>query len=138
MTHGIERPAERLTHHKSAAGRVDVRFEQHEDGYILIVRDDGRGIDAERLRVKALEQGMGETEEIKSWNHERLMSLIFAPGFSTASAATQDAGRGVGMDLVTETVEEIDGHVEMSTVPDQYCEFRVVLPKVAVMSPIRA
>jgi chemotaxis protein histidine kinase CheA len=134
VTHGIEPPEERLACHKNDTGEVEVRFELQETGYTLVVRDDGRGIDAEQLRARVLAQGRWDAEEVTSWEQERLMSLIYEPGFSTATDTTQDAGRGVGMDLVKETVEEMEGHLEMSTMPGQYCEFRIVLPRVAALS----
>lgn len=64
-----------------------------------------------------------------SWDEDRLLSLIFEPGFSTASAVTKDAGRGVGMDVIKETVDGVQGDMKLNTVPGQYCEFKVQLPE---------
>ena len=104
-------------------------FSRNESGYELIVRDDGCGIDAEKIRAKALAKGVLSADDMASWNRERLLSLIFEPGFSTASEVTKDAGRGVGLDIIKETVAEVNGQVQLSTVPGKYCEFKIQLPE---------
>ncbi len=76
-----------------------------------------------------MEKGVLSTEDMASWDRERLLSLIFEPGFSTASEVTKDAGRGVGMDIIKETVVEVEGQVQLSTVPGKYCEFKIQLPE---------
>ncbi len=128
VVHGIETPYERLNAQKSDTGNLELSFYRNEEGYELTVRDDGCGIDAEKLRAKALERGTRQEEEMVSWDEDRLLSLIFEPGFSTASEVTKDAGRGVGMDIIKETVEDVQGDVKLNTVPGQYCEFKIKLP----------
>lgn len=130
VVHGIETPYERLNARKSDTGNLEVSFASQSAGYELTVRDDGCGIDSEKLRAKALEQGTwGEEDLVGSWDQDRLLSLIFEPGFSMAAEVTKDAGRGVGMDVIKEVVENAQGQLAMDTIPGQYCEFKVKLPK---------
>jgi chemotaxis protein histidine kinase CheA len=130
VVHGIETPYERRYAQKGDTGNLEVNFTPKSEGYELTIRDDGCGIDAEKLRAKALEQGTwGEEDLVASWDRDRLLSLIFEPGFSMASEVSKDAGRGVGMDIIKEVVEGVQGQLVMDTVTGQYCEFKVQLPK---------
>lgn len=129
VVHGIETPYQRLNAKKDDAGRLELSFCHNAEGYEFIVRDDGCGIDPEKIRAKALEQESWREKDLSSWAPDRLLSLIFEPGFSTASEVTKDAGRGVGMDIIKETVENIQGHIKLKTTPGQYCEFKILLPE---------
>jgi chemotaxis protein histidine kinase CheA len=95
---------------------------------VITVRDDGRGLLPEKLTKRALEMGRWSNEDISSWDLSRLNQLIFVTGFSTADEITTDAGRGVGMDIVRQTVEELGGSITVDSVPGQYCQFQLVLP----------
>ena len=129
VVHGIETPHERQDSQKGDAGKLDLTFQRHDHGYELTVRDDGCGIDAEKIRAKAIEKGMARAEDLASWNQNQLFALIFEPGFSTASEVTKDAGRGVGMDIIKDIVQETRGQVQLNTTPGQYCEFKILLPE---------
>jgi HPt (histidine-containing phosphotransfer) domain-containing protein len=129
VVHGIETPYQRLNAQKSDAGNLELSFHHNSEGYEFTVRDDGGGIDAEMLRAKALKQGSWRKDDVASWDEARLLSLIFEPGFSTVSEVTKDAGRGVGMDIIKEIVESIQGDLKLDTVPGQYCEFKIKLPE---------
>ena len=129
VSHGIESPAERVSGAKNETGQVHLSFQRVGLGYVLTVRDDGRGVDCDRLREKAIQMGRWEAREIESWDDSCVMNLIYEPGFSTVSVATKDAGRGVGMDVIKQMVDEIGGRIEISTTPGQYCEFQVRLPE---------
>jgi HPt (histidine-containing phosphotransfer) domain-containing protein len=129
VVHGIETPYQRLNAQKGDTGQMELSFSHNSEGYELTLRDDGCGIDAEKIRAKALEKGDWSAEDMASWNRERLLSLIFEPGFSTASEVTKDAGRGVGMDIIKETVADVQGQVQLATVPGKYCEFKILLPE---------
>ena len=110
LDHGIETPAERVASGKSAMGLVTL-MASHQGGNIVIeVRDDGRGLDRERILAKARERGIAVPENP---HDEEVWALIFEPGFSTAAAVTDVSGRGVGMDVVRSNIVSLGGRVEI-------------------------
>lgn len=113
VDHGIESPDERRSAGKPEVGRVVLRA-YHAGGAIHVeVSDDGRGLDPERIRARAVERGlMGADEKL---DDAGALELLFAPGFSTAATVTDVSGRGVGMDVVRSTVEELRGRVELDS-----------------------
>jgi len=126
ITHGIEAPAARAAAGKAETGeiRLDVRQEGQE--VTLALSDDGAGLNLERIRDKALAQGLlrpGETP-----NQSALTDLIFLPGFTTAERVTEVAGRGVGMDVVKNEVSGLGGRIELATTAGQGARFMIRLP----------
>jgi two-component system chemotaxis sensor kinase CheA len=126
--HGIESPAERL-----AAGKVQkgtIRLSAcHQGGHIIIeIADDGRGLDLERIRAKAIEQGFAGEAEVAAKSESEIRNLIFVPGFSTASHVTSISGRGVGMDVVRSNVEQIGGTVDLKSVHGAGTTFTIKIP----------
>ena len=112
MDHGIELPAERLAAGKPAHGTLRLSA-QHEGGSILIqVRDDGRGLDRERILAKARSSGLPLPERMTDGE---VWQLIFAPGFSTAEVVTDISGRGVGMDVVKRNILSLGGTVDLES-----------------------
>lgn len=112
--HGVELPDERTTKGKPAKGIVTVRAE-HEGNHIVIsVEDDGKGMDPEKLKSKAIEKGMLTEAQAREMTTAEAFNLIFAPGFSTAQKVTNVSGRGVGMDVVRTNVQKLKGtiHIE--------------------------
>ena len=110
LDHGIETPAERVASGKCAMGVVTL-MASHQGGNIVIeVRDDGRGLDRERILAKAHERGIAVPENP---HDEDVWALIFEPGFSTAAAVTDVSGRGVGMDVVRSNIVALGGRVEI-------------------------
>ena len=109
IDHGIEPPEERQRLGKPVQGELRLSAYQQGGNVIIEVADDGRGLDGERIRAKALERGLIEAETELA--DEQISSLIFRPGFSTASAITDLSGRGVGMDVVKKAVEGLNGAV---------------------------
>ena len=130
VVHGIEVPQERPRAGKAAAGTVRLHAKAAADGYEIICHDDGRGLDAERLRAAALKSGRWSAEELSGWDEHRLRGLVFESGLSTAEAVTTAAGRGVGMDVVKRKVEALGGHLAFATQPGHYCAWRITLPGV--------
>lgn len=113
VDHGIETPDVRRAAGKTPAGSLTLKAE-YEGGQVLItVADDGKGLDPERLKAKALEKGLIAREENLSDDEAR--NLIFRPGFSTADRTTEVSGRGVGMDVVKRNVEKLRGRVDLSS-----------------------
>jgi len=129
VAHGIETPAERTSASKGASGAVVVKFElRGTDGFELVCQDDGRGLSADKLRQTAVKRGLMTQEQAAKLDDRRALSLIFMPGFSTQSEVTNDAGRGVGMDIVRNLVQELGGKVGVSTTVGKFARFRIWLP----------
>jgi two-component system chemotaxis sensor kinase CheA len=124
--HGIELPEERLRAGKPAEGKVGLRA-YHEGGNVVIeVSDDGRGLDRDRIRRKAVAQGLIGADE--PLGDDQLYGLIFAPGFSTAEQVTDVSGRGVGMDVVKRNIEALNGAVSIESAAGKGSTFRIRLP----------
>ncbi len=115
IDHGIEPPDERVKLGKPSKGRI-VLSAYHEGNYIVIeASDDGRGMDPEKLKQKALEKGLITETEARQMSKEEAYALIFKPGFSTAEKVTNLSGRGVGMDVVKTNVEKLNGIIEINS-----------------------
>ncbi len=126
--HGIEPPAERAALGKPETGRI-VLEAFHEGGYVVIVlRDDGRGLDIERIRAKAITQGLATEAETAGLTDAQLLQFIFHPGFSTAEKITSVSGRGVGMDVVRTNIERIGGTIDLRSRRGSGTTFIVRIP----------
>ncbi|HLS81781.1 MAG TPA: ATP-binding protein [Steroidobacter sp.] len=128
VVHGIEEPDERLRANKSQTGMLAVEFTQRNDGYELIVQDDGRGLQLERIKETAIERGLISEAQAAMLDARQTMALIFRPGFSTADRVTTDAGRGAGMDLVRALVAELGGRVGLASAGGKFSKFKIWLP----------
>ncbi|MBM97176.1 MAG: hypothetical protein CMI09_15165 [Oceanospirillaceae bacterium] len=128
VVHGIEIPAVRVSGGKSAAGAVTVALKAEESGIRVCVHDDGQGIDLDRVRERALERGMYSAEQLEAMQPNRIVSLIFEPGFSTLDTADEHGGRGVGMDIVKANIQQIRGRIRVSNRPGRHCEISFLLP----------
>jgi chemosensory pili system protein ChpA (sensor histidine kinase/response regulator) len=128
VAHGIESATERESGGKSASGHVTLSASQ-EGGFILVkVEDDGRGIDTEVVRRHAVERGFLPAAEAATMSEREVLNLIFVPGFSTASAVTQTAGRGVGLDVVRTNVSRLNGEIHVETETGRMTRFVLKLP----------
>ncbi|MFE8070310.1 chemotaxis protein CheA [Marinobacteraceae bacterium S3BR75-40.1] len=126
IDHGIEPEAERLACEKPAEGRVSLNA-YYESGVIVIeVSDDGRGINVDKVRRKALESGV--IQEDDTLDEQELLQLIFHPGLSTAGEVSNISGRGVGMDSVRQDIDALRGSVEIDNHPGAGCCLRIRLP----------
>lgn len=129
VVHGIESPMERRDASKPEFGHLAVEFVDHgAQGMELVVKDDGRGLQLDRIKQVAVERGVLTAAQAALLDQRQAMSLIFRPGFSTADTVTSDAGRGAGMDLVRSLVADLQGRVGMSTAKGRYTRFKVWLP----------
>jgi len=128
VDHGIEPPEERERAGKPAAGRLCLAAFQEEEGIVVVVEDDGRGIDTDRVRQKAVALGILSPEAAGRLSEEEAVELIFHPGLSTAQAVTEVSGRGVGMDAVRAGVQALGGSVEVETRRGQGTRFLLRLP----------
>lgn len=128
MDHGLESPEERVAAGKSRVGTL-VLAAVHEGNQIIIsIKDDGRGIDTERVGRKAIEKGLLTEEQLAALSQREMFDLIFLPGFSTKEKATDLSGRGVGMDVVKTNIKKLNGLIEIKSEKGQGSEFILRLP----------
>jgi len=126
LDHGIEPPDERIAAGKSPMASLKIGAE-HQAGQIVIsISDDGRGLDPQRIRNKAIQNGL--IDEAAQLTEDEIFHLIFAPGFSTAEKITDISGRGVGMDVVRQHVESLRGRIEIHSELGKGTTFRILLP----------
>lgn len=123
LSHGIEKPEERLQAGKPERGTIEIWTERSEGGFELHYRDDGRSLQLEKIREKAVQMNRATEEESRQWDAPRLIRFIFEPGFSTASEQTMTAGRGMGMDIVRSRLKSAGGTLKVNYVPGHFVEF---------------
>jgi two-component system, chemotaxis family, sensor kinase CheA len=135
VDHGIEKPETRSAAKKNPEGTVFLRA-FHEAGLVQIeIADDGAGISLEKVKAKALKEGLITPQQAADMNPETALHLIFRPGFSTAQEVTQFSGRGVGMDVVKTNIERIGGKVEVKTKAGQGTTFLIKIPLTLAIIP---
>ncbi|MBN9520639.1 hybrid sensor histidine kinase/response regulator [bacterium] len=136
VDHGIDPPAERAAAGKPEAGTVHVDA-RHRAGMLLVtVADDGRGVNLDRLRKKVVERGLSTAELVRQMSEAELLEFLFLPGFSTATGVTEISGRGVGLDVVLDSVRKVGGSVRITTKAGEGTTFHLQLP--ITLSVIRA
>ncbi|HEX5125620.1 MAG TPA: ATP-binding protein, partial [Rhodocyclaceae bacterium] len=129
IAHGVEEPGVRKQHGKPEAGRISVYISDAGDGNIeLSFRDDGAGINPEKIRAAAVRMGKLSAEMAAQADLRHLIPFIFEPGVSARETVDEDSGRGVGLDTVKDIITKMGGRVRVGTTPGQYCHFRVQLP----------
>jgi two-component system chemotaxis sensor kinase CheA len=132
IVHGIEDRADRLSSAKPATATINVSFGGEEpDHYILRVEDDGRGLNYEEILDRALSSGLVRPEKAATMKPESVFKLILEPGFTTAGSVSVHAGRGVGLNMVSESLRECEGRLSIATKPGVYTRFIMRLPKPA-------
>lgn len=128
VDHGIESPDERIKKKKPKKGTIWLNA-YHEGNHIVIeIKDDGKGIDPEKIKKKALEKELISVEEAKNLNKNEVFGLLFRPGFSTAEKVTGVSGRGVGMDVVKTNIEKLNGIIQVESEIDKGSTFKLKLP----------
>ncbi len=126
--HGLESPADRRAAGKSETGRITLNA-FHEGGHIIIeISDDGRGLPLDKIRAKAVKNGLATEAELAAMGETQLQRFIFRPGFSTATVVTAVSGRGVGMDVVKTNIEKIGGTIDLKSVAGQGTTFTIKIP----------
>ncbi|MGP9810370.1 hybrid sensor histidine kinase/response regulator [Rhodopseudomonas sp. NSM] len=126
--HGLERPEERARNGKPEQGTIRLSA-YHEGGHIVIcIADNGRGLDTERIKAKALANGLVTEAEVEKMTEAQIHKFIFAPGFSTAAAITSVSGRGVGMDVVRTNIDQIGGTIEIKSVAGEGSSVTIKIP----------
>ena len=126
--HGLESPKERLAAGKPEKGTIRLTA-YHEGGYIILgVADDGRGLDTARIRDKALASGLVTEAELDKMSEQQIHKFIFTPGFSTARKITSVSGRGVGMDVVRNNIDQIGGSIDVHSIQGRGLSFTIKIP----------
>ncbi|MBL8958855.1 MAG: chemotaxis protein CheA [Gemmatimonadetes bacterium] len=126
--HGIEAPDVRVANGKGRAGTIHLNA-FHEGGHVILeIRDDGAGINVDRVRQKAVERGLVKAEAAAALSEQQVLRFIFEPGFSTAAQVTNVSGRGVGMDVVRSNIERIGGAVELASRMGEGATVRIKIP----------
>ena len=131
LDHGIETPEERISYGKAPRACLEINIQRHKDNYIeIMVRDDGRGIDAERVLKKAVSTGnISEADSLKL-SYDEQLQLIFLPNLSTKEEVTALSGRGVGMDAVKNVIESLGGNIKLSSNKNMGTEIRMFIADV--------
>jgi two-component system chemotaxis sensor kinase CheA len=126
LDHGLEPAADRLARGKPEAGSLHLNAYHQGSNIVIELRDDGRGIDPDKVLAKARKQGL--VAENATLSREECFNLLFLPGFSTAEKVTSVSGRGVGMDVVRRNIDKLRGRIEISSEVGQGSTFRIKLP----------
>ncbi len=125
--HGLETPENRLAQGKPETGLIEIRAMHQGNRTLITIRDDGNGIPLDKVRAKALQMGLDE-ELLEHASEQELLSLIFEPGFSTSDRVTDLSGRGVGMDVVRDSLQQIKGDITVETKAGQGTTFTLSVP----------
>lgn len=120
VDHGIELPDDRVAAGKPVTGTINLDFSRQGSGIVVTIRDDGKGLDYERIRAKAIDRELIRADQ--QFTHPELARLVLLPGFSTREQVSEISGRGVGMDVVATRLANIKGTVELSSEPGHGCE----------------
>jgi two-component system chemotaxis sensor kinase CheA len=135
VIHGIERPDMRESMGKARTGTITIRGLSRvpSDSFVFSFRDDGRGLDPHHIRDRAVAKGLIAPDLAASLTEEQIVALIFRSGFSTAEVTTNDAGRGVGMNVIKEAVvDKLGGRLSLNSEPGKFTEFSFTIPLKAV------
>ncbi len=126
--HGIEKPAQRKKNQKSETGHIFITGQRENGFYKLEFKDDGQGLDLERLKKSVSDSGKWSMSEINKWSQNRLAKAIFLPHISTAASTDMTAGRGIGMDVIKNKLKKIDGNISVTSNQGKYTRFTITLP----------
>lgn len=138
LDHGIELPATRVAAGKPAHGTIRIRASQEADRVVIEIADDGAGVNAARVRAKAIERGIVAADRAAALSDDEAVQLVFLPGFSTADKVSDLSGRGVGMDVVRTAVERVNGQVTLASRAGQGTTVRLSLPLSMAVSNVMA
>jgi two-component system chemotaxis sensor kinase CheA len=135
VDHGIEDVSERKQKGKQESGTLRLEA-YHESNFVVIeISDDGRGIDPSQIKMLALDKGFATEAEVEEMNEDELMTLIMRPGFSTAREVTHTSGRGVGMDVVKDNIEKLNGTIDIASTIGEGVRIRIRIPLTLAIIP---
>jgi two-component system chemotaxis sensor kinase CheA len=135
VDHGLETPAERVAAGKKPTGLVHLSARQEEGRIIIIVEDDGQGIDGDRVAASAIRKGLLSEADVAAMTPQQKVELIFMPSLSTAKEVSNLSGRGVGMDIVRSNVEKLNGSIGVETESGKGSTFTITLPLTLAIMP---
>ncbi len=115
LDHGLETPDERKKNGKDETGKITISAKEGDKNFVLTISDDGRGVDLDKVREKAISNGFMTAEQLEKMPPREITKLIFMAGLSTAKKTTTVSGRGVGMDVVRKNIDELKGSIEVTT-----------------------
>ncbi|WP_298595738.1 chemotaxis protein CheA [Zoogloea sp.] len=136
VDHGVEETQERLINGKPEKSIVRLEARQEGDHIVILVADDGRGMNAEKLRAKAVEKGLITDEEANTMDERQSYNLVFLPGFSMASQISDVSGRGVGMDVVRTNIQKLNGSIDIRSSLGKGTTFIISLPLTLAILPV--
>jgi len=128
VDHGIETPQERLAAGKDETGKISIICSRESGNMKIIISDDGRGIDTEKIRQKIVKEGLIDEETSKNLSNEELIDFIFQSGFSTSEKTSNISGRGVGMDVVRDSIEALKGSIVVESAHGKGSKFTIMIP----------
>ena len=128
VVHGIETPDARVAAGKSNLGNINLSLLDLAESYKLTIEDDGAGINFPAIKEKAIQMGYSP-DEVNGWSEQKLITLLFKSGFSTKDTTDEDAGRGVGLDIIKEDIQLLQGQLNVDTKRGQFTRFTIRLPK---------
>jgi len=128
IDHGIEAPSARLAQGKREIGLLAIAARQSGNTISIVLADDGRGLDEERIAAKAVATGLVTAAERAGMSRDKILNLIFEPGFSTAETVSNVSGRGVGLDVVRQNLEKVGGSIKVASVPGEGTTFTLQIP----------
>ena len=134
MVHGIEERYVRGEHAKIKEGQIILSVKYSDvDGYIYTYRDDGQGIDYDKIRAKMIEKDIASADYVKGLSERDLLKVVFKHGFSMAAEANLDAGRGVGLPLVIDRVKQLGGRINAASSFGKGFVLKIILPRLHVV-----
>ncbi|QSZ26589.1 chemotaxis protein CheA [Aceticella autotrophica] len=128
IDHGIETPEERIKIKKPETGIINLKAYHEGNNVIIEVSDDGAGIDLDKIKTKAIEKGFMSKEELNQISKDKIIKILFEPGFSTSDKISDISGRGVGLDVVKTKIEALNGDVDVITEKNKGTKFVIKLP----------
>jgi two-component system chemotaxis sensor kinase CheA len=128
IDHGIESPSARLAQGKREIGLLAIAARQSGNTISIVLADDGRGLDEERIAAKAVATGLVTAAERAAMPRDKILNLIFEPGFSTAEIVSNVSGRGVGLDVVRQNLEKVGGSIKVASIPGEGTTFTLQIP----------
>ena len=136
VDHGVESAEQRAAAGKPSKSIVQLSARQEGDHILITIADDGRGMNPEVLRHKAVQKGLITAEEASALNEDQSLNLVFMPGFSTKDEISSVSGRGVGMDVVNTNIQKLNGTIEIRSVPGKGSMFIILLPLTLAILPV--
>ena len=133
--HGVELPEDRIANGKSEQGTITLDAYHRGNQVFVVVQDDGRGLNSEMIKSKAVSKGIISADEAARLDDKQALQLIWEPGFSTAEKVTEISGRGMGMDIVHAKIEQLNGSVEIESVVGQGTKITIKLPLTMAILP---